>query len=221
MNARILRLLLAGEYICPIRYRDEFAVLGESAEQENVNNWLSAVNMRLARVGYEGAFFMAPAFIGLKEITQVKAELLKFRDEYGPAVQLLDYIRQTDAGRIYLSPGEYIALYELDTAVSQSTMLEIQLKSLIGVISNAAHRNTNHENLRRLMDHLVKDGYATLANKDTGTYQLTGKIDQLHAVLQFLDENKVIPDAEVDDRDAEEIPADLVDRAQVDAEGSP
>lgn len=114
-----------------------------------------------------------------------------------------------------------IALYQLETAVSQSTILETQLKSLIGVISNAAQRNTNHENLRRLMDHLVKDGYAILANKDTGTYQLTGKIDQLHAVLQFLDENKVIPDAEVNDRDTDDAAADLVDTAQAEAEGEP
>ncbi len=223
MNLRVLKLLLAGEYICPIRYRDEFAVLEDNAEQEEVNNWLSALNMRLTRVGYQGAFFMAPAFIGPKEITQVKGELLKFRDEYGPAVQLLDYIRQTDLGRVFLTPGELIALYQLETAVSQSTILETQLKSLIGVISNAAQRNTNHENLRRLMDHLVKDGYAILANKDTGTYQLTGKIDQLHAVLQFLDENKVIPDAEVNDRDTDDAAADLVDtaQAQAEAEGEP
>lgn len=214
MNPRALKLLLAGEYICPVRYRDEFNILDEADEQEAVNTWLESLNMRLARLGEEGAFFMAPAYIGQKDITQVKNELLKFRDEYGPAVQLLDFIRQTDAGRVYLSPGEYIALYELEAAVSQSTMLETQLKSLLGVISSAAQRNTNHENLRRLLEQLVKDGYAVLANKDSGTYQITGKIEQLYAVLQFLDENKVIPDTEVDDREADETTGDLVDAAQ-------
>ena len=94
------------------------------------------------------------------------------------------------------------------------TMLETQLKSLLSVISNAAQRNTNHENLRRLLDQLVKDGYAILANKDSGTYQVTGKIEQLYAVLQFLDENKVIPDAEVEDREADDAAGDLVDAAQ-------
>ncbi len=214
MNARVLKLLLAGEYICSVRFRDEFSILEEDDEQEAVDTWLESLNMRLARLGDDGAFFMAPAYIGPKEITQVKNELLKFRDEYGPAVLLLDFIRQTDAGRVFLSPGEYIALYQLEAAVSQSTMLETQLKSLLSVISNAAQRNTNHENLRRLLDQLVKDGYAILANKDSGTYQVTGKIEQLYAVLQFLDENKVIPDAEVDDREADDAAGDLVDAAQ-------
>lgn len=216
MSPRALKLLLAGEYICPVRYRDEFSLLEDADEREAVNTWLESLNMRLARLGEEGAFFMAPAYIGPKDITQVKNELLKFRDEYGPAVQLLDFIRQTDAGRLQLCPGEYIALYELETAVSHSTMLETHLKSLLGVISSASQRNTHHENLRRLLEQLVKDGYAILANKDSGTYQITGKIEQLYSVLQFLDENKVIPDSEVDDREADDATGDLVDDAQAD-----
>jgi len=211
MNAKVLKLLLAGEYICPVRYRTEFDMLEDTSEREDVDAWLLSLGMRLARLGDEGAYFLAYDYIGPKEITQVKNELLKFRDEYGPAVLLLDFIRQADAGRVQLSPGEYIVLYQLEAAVSQSSMLETQLKSLLSVITNAAMRNTNHENLRRLLDHLARDGYVVLANKDTGAYQVTGKIEQLYAVLQFLDENKVVPDTEVDDR--EEVQDDLVDQA--------
>ncbi len=211
MNARVLKLLLAGEYICPVRYRVEYELLGDTSEREEVDAWLLSLGMRLARLGDEGAFFLAHDHIGQKEITQVKNELLKFRDEYGPAVLLLDFIRQADAGRAQLSPGEYIVLYQLEAAVSQSSMLETQLKGLVNVITSAALRNTNHENLRRLLDHLARDGYVVLANKDTGAYQVTGKIEQLYAVLQFLDENKVVPDTEVDDR--EEVQEDLIDAA--------
>lgn len=218
MNPRVLKLLLAGEYICPVRYRMEFELLGDPSEREEVDAWLLSLGMRLARLGDEGAFFLAHDHIGQKEITQVKTELLRFRDEYGPAVLLLDFIRQADAGRVQLSPGEYIVLYQLEAAVSQSSMLETQLKSLVNVITSAALRNTNHENLRRLLDHLARDGYVVLANKDTGAYQVTGKIEQLYAVLQFLDENKVVPDTEVDDR--EEVQEDLVDEASA-GDGAP
>jgi len=218
MNVRALKLLLAGEYVCPVRYPDEYRILEDADDQEEVNSWLDKLSMRLARLGDEGAFFMAPAFIGTKDITQVKNELLRFRDEYGPAVLLLDFIRQTDAGSVFLSPGEYIPLYELETAVAQSTMLETQLKGLHSVIGGSSQRNSNHENLRKLLEHLAKDGYVVLANKDTGTYQVTGKIEQLYAVQQFLDENKVIPDSEVDDREGDGSMDDLVDAAQADDE---
>lgn len=213
MNARLLKLLLEGAYICPVRYRDEYTLLEDDDEQEAIDTWLESLNMRLARLGDDGAFFMAPAYIGMKDVAQVKSELTRFRDEYGPAVLLLDFIRQTDAGRLFLSPGEYIALYELDAAVSESTMLESQLKGLQGIISAASSRNTNHESLRRLLEHLAKDGYVVLTNKDSGTYQVTGKIEQLYAVLQFLDEHKVIADEEVNDHELDESEADLVDGA--------
>ena len=219
MNARVLKLLLEGAYICQYRYRDEFLLLEDEEEQHEVDDWLGKLDKRLARLGDSGAFFMAPAFVGPREIAQIKAELLKFRDEFGPAVLQLDFIRQTDATRIMLSPGELIALFDLDAAVSQSTMLEAQLKALNGVVSGASQRQSHHENLRRLMEHLAKDGYVTLANKDSGLYQVTGKIEQLYTVLQFLDENQVIPDAEIDDREADGAEPDLVDALRTGADG--
>lgn len=221
MSPRVLKLLLEGVYLCSVRYRDEFTLLEDEDEQEQVNDWLQKLNMRLARLGEDGAFFMAPAYIGQKEVTQVKGELVKFRDEYGPALLFLDFIRQTDSSCVFLSVGEHIALYELDAIVSQSTMLESQLKSLQNIISGASLRHTNHENLRRLLEHLAKDGYVVLANKESGTYQVTGKIEQLYAVLQFLDENKVIPDAEVDDLEGDDAEGDLVDAAQAEERDAP
>lgn len=215
MNAQVLRLLFAGEYICPVRYAPEFELLEETSEREEVDEWLRHLGMRTARLGDEGAFFLACDRIGPKQITQVKNELLKFRDEYGPAVLMLDLIRQSETSRVHLTPGEVIMLYQLEEAVAQSSTLETQLKALLSVITNAAQRNSNHENLRRMMEHLAKDGYVFLESKDTGAYRVTGKIEQLYAVLQFLDENKAIPETEVDDR--EELEDDLVDRANLGA----
>ncbi len=222
MNQHLLKLLLAGEYICPVTHRSEFEQLEDPAERELIDEWLLRLGMRLARLGEEGAFYLAHNVIGQKEITQVKAELLSFRDEFGPFVLMLDFIRQADVSQVQLRPGDFLALYQLEEAVAQSSMLELKLKSLLSVISGSAVRNTHHENLRKLLDHLAKDGYVKLVQKDTSTYQVTGKIEQLYAVLQFLDENKVIPDTEVDDRD--DAQGDLVDLASAvdtDSTGGP
>ncbi|MDR6861433.1 hypothetical protein [Variovorax guangxiensis] len=213
MNAGVLKLLLAGEYICPIRYRNEYELLEDPQEREETQSWLLAVNMRLARLGDEGAYFMAPDVIGASDVTRIRTELKEFRDNYGPAVLLLDFIRQSDVGGKLLVPGEYVVLHELERAVSQSSVLETQLKGLVNVITSAAMRNSNHENLRRLLDHLQRDGYVILANKENSAYQVTGKIDQLYAVLQFLDENKVVPDQEIDDLE-DALQGDLLDQGE-------
>lgn len=214
MNAKLLKLLLAGEYICPIRYRTEFDILCDPHERDDIDEWLMSLGMRMAHLGEDGAFFIAHNFISTKEINQVKHELSKFRDEYGPFVLMLDFIRQTDAGQVQLSPGDFIQLFKLEDAVAQSTMMDMQLKTLLSVITHSAMRNSNHENLKKLMDHLARDGYVYLVDKDTGSYQVTGKIEQLYAVLQFLEENKVVADTEIDD--SEEVQEDLVEQAQGD-----
>lgn len=218
MSSSTLRLLISGEYLCPIRYRDEYESLLEQDYADEVNVWLGKLNLRLARVTEEGAFFAAPAVVSTKDIAVFKNQMLKFRDEYGPALFLLNFVRQTDMSGLQLVPGEYVALYDLERAVSQSSMLESQLKGLLGVIGGAAHRNSNHENLKRLLDQLAKDGFAVLANRDSGTYQITGKVEQLYAVLQHLAEHNVIPDEDVDDRPADDS-ADLLDGDVVEEEG--
>lgn len=209
MNAAVTRLLLAGSYICQYRYPTEYQQLEELQAYEEINDWLGTLNLRLARLSEEGAFFAAPLFIGQSEINTVKNELLKFRDVYGPAVLMLDLLRQADSSNIFLRPGEFIHLYQLEDALTASNLLQTQLKGILAVISNASMRSTNYENLRRLMEHLVKDEYLHLVAKDTGGYQVTGKIEQLYAALRFLDENKVIPDEEVDDLEDLDAEGDL------------
>ena len=201
MSPDLLQLLMAGEYLCPVRYPDEFNALNNSADQvENVNQWLTDIDMRLARIGDDGAFFMAPAKYTDRITTRIKAELRDFRDVYGPAVRMLDFIRQTKSENALCSPGERIQLVELETLVNGSTTLSAQLRALLDVIHSGNPRVSDRENLQRLMEHLAKDVYVILVDKGSDTYQVTGKVEQLYAALSFLDDNKVIEERDVDDQ---------------------
>jgi hypothetical protein len=156
--------------------------------------------MRLARVGADGAWFMAPDRVTDSVASKLRAELREFRDRYGPPVRMLDFIRQTNPANRSCSTGERIQLVELETLVNQSTTLMAHLQALVELIKGGNSRFTVRENLRKLMEHLCNDGYMHLADKGTDTYQVTGKIEQLYSVLTFLDENKAIDDFEADDQ---------------------
>lgn len=210
MNKSVVTLLLTGEYICPYRYPNEFEILQQDGMQDSVDTWLGGIGRRLAQLGEGGAFFMAPLLINTEDLRQLKNEFQNFRDVYGPAVLMLDMIRQTDTVNHTLSPGEYIHLYALEQAVTNSTTLEMQLKSLLEVIDRSSQLATVRENLRRLVEHLCKDGYLVRPVKDQDSYRVTGKVDQLYAVLEFLSVNVALPEVEVSDA-AE---ADLVQAAQ-------
>ncbi|WP_218383374.1 hypothetical protein [Acidovorax sp. sic0104] len=194
-----------------MRYPNEFEILQDELQQEQIDGWLAGINMRLARLNETGAFFMAPLVVTSDDHARLRRELLDFRDVYGPAIVMLDLIRQADSLGITLSPGEYIPLYELEQAVVNQGTLEMLLRTKLAVINEGNPRNSVRENLRRLLMHLAKDGYVFLASKETETYRVTGKIEQLYAVLQFLSENRVIPDTDVDESEIED--PDLIDLA--------
>jgi hypothetical protein len=201
MSPTLLQLLMAGEYLCPVSHPNEFNALDASDELcERVSQWLSQMDMRLARVGADGAFFMAPAKFTDAVTSRIRAELREFRDTYGPAVRMLDFIRQAKGENATCSPGERIQLVELETAVTASTTLNAQLRTLLELIFAGNPRNSDRENLQKLMEHLRKDGYAIVADRASDTYQLTGKVEQLYAALSFLDDNKAIEEQDVADQ---------------------
>ncbi|MFK4706078.1 hypothetical protein ABIC83_002917 [Roseateles asaccharophilus] len=214
MNARLLKLLMEGKYICPIAYNPEYRILEDEAVREDVNVWLASINMRLARLPGDGAFFMAYETVPESAITQLKGELLRFRDEYGDAIRMLDLIRQCKAENATCSPGERVQLAELVMAVNESTTLSAQLRSLVGVIHSSGARISDSENLRKLLEHLAKDGYLIVADKVSESYQMTGKIDQLYAVMSYLDDHNAIEIREAADQ------LDLVESDAVDAGGA-
>jgi hypothetical protein len=201
MNPNTLQLLLAGEYICEFKHPDAFRSLDSPEDRDAADAWLRKLGMRLARIGEAGAWFIAPEHVNDKVTAKLRGELREFRDTYGPALLMLDFIRQSNGERALCTPGERIQLVGLETQVSTSTTLAAQLRELVqGTILGGSQRFSDRENLRKLMEHLAKDGYTVLADRATETWQITGKVEQLYAVLTFLDENKVIADDDVQDQ---------------------
>lgn len=192
MMEKTLRRLLDGEYICTYRFKEEYNDLQSEACREEVNAWLDKLDMRLAQLGDDGAYFMASNFIGVDEIGRVREEMRRFRDVYGPAVTMLDFVRQSCSDTMSLAPGDYLQLADLELTVTGSASLEEHLKGISAYVKSYSPRNSVRENLRRLVEHLKDDGYIMLVNSSTDSYQMTGKVDQLHAVISFISENEKI-----------------------------
>jgi hypothetical protein len=209
MYANVLNKLLAGQFICSIAFESEYEQLQGVEFRAVVEDWLDKLQMRLARLGTDGAFFMAPVQVLSSHAKKVSDELASFRDVYGPAVRMLDLIRQAKES-FTCSAGDYIQLAELETGLNDSSTLETLLRNLHGVIPGASIKHNNREFLKRLLDYLKSSGYLILVNPQNETYQVTGKIDQLHAVLEFIAEQKAVIGDLVDDKLMDEETSDLL-----------
>lgn len=211
MRNQTLRCLLDGNYICEFAFPNEYAYLSSDNNDVYVNEWLSAINMRLARVGDDGAFFMAPQTLSTDDNARIREEFLRFRDVYGPAIRMLQVIRNTK-DEFSLNPGEYIQHAELVQKINDVAALAEQLRSLVGVIRDTDARHANSVLVKRLLEHLRKDGYLVIVDEATEMYRSTGKVMQLTQVLRFLGENAEFARTTQDESEAAEVEDDLFDK---------
>lgn len=211
MRNRTLRCLLDGNYICEYAFPHEYAYLTSDTNEAFVNEWLSAIDMRLARVGDDGAFFMAPETLSTDDNARIREEFLRFRDVYGPAIRMLQVIRNAK-DEFSLNPGEYIQHAELVQKINDVAALAEQLRSLVGVIKETDARHANSVLVKRLLEHLRKDGYLVIVDEATEMYRSTGKVMQLTQVLRFLGENAEFARTAEDESEAAEVEDDLFDK---------
>ena len=211
MRSQTLRCLLDGNYICEYAFPQEYVYLTSDNNESFVNEWLSAIDMRLARVGDDGAFFMAPQSLSTDDNARIREEFLRFRDVYGPAIRMLQVIRNAK-DEFSLNPGEYIQHAELVQRINEIAALAEQLRSLVGVIRETDARYTNAELVKRLLEHLRKDGYLVIVDAATEMYRSTGKVMQLTQVLRFLGENAEFARTSQDESEAIEVVDDLFDK---------
>jgi len=208
MRKATLEALLSGQFVCPVVAPVEFEDLCDESTQSAVNNWLEPLGMRLARIGTEGAFFMAPDVIGQEEVKRVRKEMQEYRDIYGPAIMAIALIRQCEADHLTLMTGEYIQAGAIETAINANPALESQLNGLGQVIRRFALKNSIRDRVDAVLMHLAEEGFLKLIDRDRSTYRVTGRIEQLWAVIEFIAENEPVAPAQSAELDQEDLNLD-------------
>lgn len=192
MQRETLEALLAGQYICPVAFAAAYEDLSNPLVLEEVERWLEPLGKRVARVHDAGAFFMAPAIIGHDEVRQVREDLRAYRDVYGPAIMALDLVRQASPDALSLECGDRIQAGLIETAIANNPALESQLNSLAPVIRRFTLRNSLRDRLDTLLEHLMSDGFLIRVERDKAVYQVTGRIEQLWQVLEFIEQHQPV-----------------------------
>lgn len=199
MKAATLICLVEGDYVCAVSNQAAYEYLLDDENRAHADLWLRDIDLRLARLGDGGAFFAAPLHIEAGDLQRIRDDFLRFRDVYAPQIRFISLIR---SGRedFRFQPGETLQLDHLQSLVNASTTLEATLRSYSGIIRDASSSLSNHELLKRMLSHLVKEGLMVLANPTTEVYKFTGKLDQLFLAVAVAAEHQptVTSDDEVE-----------------------
>ncbi len=103
----------------------------------------------------------------------------------------------------FLAPGSIVEANRLMAAIDENPNLRSELQTLASLSKGQAGDGTLRATLERQLKRLRDDGYLVLANPEREIYEVTGKIEYLQEVVDFLMAHQSIPD-EIEEDAADE-----------------
>lgn len=183
-----LKRLAEGCFVCVYHYPDEFETLQETGGKRQAEEWLGLIGYRLARLGEDGAFFMAHCIVTNEMRSGLREEMRSVRTNLDPIVHFLEVLRETQGRDPHIHPGDMIWESEISEAVRANSRLERTLNEM-REISGSRTTDSSIDRVRRVLEQLVKAGYIVETNAASKGYQVTGKVQYLYQLLNFINEN--------------------------------
>lgn len=183
-----LKRLAEGCFVCAYHYPDEFETLQEAGGKRQAEEWLGLIGYRLARLGEDGAFFMAHSIVTNEMRSGLREEMRAVRTKLDPIVHFLEVLRETQGRDPHIHPGDMIWESEISEAVRANSRLERTLNEM-REISGSRTTDSSIDRVRRVLEQLVKAGYIVETNAASKGYQVTGKVQYLYQLLNFINEN--------------------------------
>lgn len=207
-----LTLLLSGEFICSIRYPDAWRFLEDEAQRRDAEQFLARLGRRLTRTRQGGAWFAAYQDIGRDERSAIREGFADIKHNLRLLVGFFVHVMQALRQEQFLAPGSIIESSRLMAAIDENPNLRVELQGLAGLGKGQGGDGTLRGTLERLLKRLRDDGYLVLANPEREIYEVTGKIEYLQEVVDFLMAHQSIPD---------ELPYEIGEEGEAeDAQGS-
>lgn len=193
-----LTRLLAGEFICAVRYPDAFRFLEDDTQRQEIEALLVRLGRHLVRTRQGAAWYVVLTHIGSDERRSIRDEFADIKNNLRLLVGFCVHVMQALRHEECLTPGSVIESSRLLAAVDGNPSLRSELLELAGLAKIHATDGTLSGTLNKLLRKLCNDGYLVLANQEREIYTVTGKIEYLHAVIDFVMEHDQIS-AEVEE----------------------
>jgi hypothetical protein len=203
MFEQTVTLLLSGEFICNVRYPDAWRFLEDESQRKDVDAYLGRLGRRLASTRQGGAWFAAYQQIGADERKAMRETFADIKHNLRLLVGFFVHVMQALRQDQFLAPGSIIEANRLMAAIDDNPNLRGELQTLAGLGKGPVGDGTLRGTLDRLLKKLRDDGYLTLANPEREIYEVTGKIEYLQEVVDFLMAHQSIPDEVEEEADTE------------------
>ncbi len=195
MFEQVVQALLTGEFICPVSNHEGFSFLNVQDNQHAVNDYLGKIGLHLAETRHAGAYFAAHNVTGGHERKTAKEVFTDNKQTLRPVVSFLDMVMRAMQSDDFLAVGTPIEVNKLMAAIDANPSFRNDLQTLATQLKIQAD-GTDRTRLEKVLKNFRDKGYLLLSNPEREIYQITGKIEFIQEVIEFLMEHDAIPDEE-------------------------
>jgi hypothetical protein len=196
-----MSLLLSGEFVCEVRYPDAFRFLAADAHQKDANAYLARIGRTLAMTELGGAWYAAYDRINQEEKRAIKDEFTQIKQRIRFLVEFFVKVMRATNQEVFYSRGDKIEAHALMAAIDGNPGLRAEFQTMGTVGRGGATDGKMKSSLDRQLALLVDTGYLVVSNAEREIYQVTGKIEYLTEIVQFLMTTDNIPEDMGDEQD--------------------
>ncbi|XLZ71483.1 hypothetical protein ABT364_05805 [Massilia sp. SR12] len=186
MFDQAMPLLLKGEFICEVRYPDAFRFLTIEANQKDANAYLARIGRTLVMTEQHGAWYAAYERVGPEERRATKEEFTRVKQKIRFLVDFFVKAMRASGLEVFYSRSDKIEAHALMAAIDGNPGLRAEFQALGTVGRGGATDGKLKGSLDRQLKLLVDDGFLVCVNEEREIYQVTGKIEYLTELVQFL-----------------------------------
>ncbi|EAA9928487.1 hypothetical protein A6856_23775 [Salmonella enterica] len=187
--SQVLESLLSGNFICPATDRDAYKTLKDDRTRREINQALMLMSRELQCTSRTSAYYVTYKTIDDHNRRQVTTLMNNVHGIIRPVVKFIATVSEAAQVETVMVGGDELNVPVLSAQIQSSPSLMNKLDSIYRQpkVSRKKVRETASEKLDVVVEFLVKEGVAHLVNKERQLYVMTGKLDFVYEVLDFID----------------------------------
>ena len=196
--ASCVEQLLAGHFICPFAYPDEFTYLSNEDNFLQVDQYLQRIGKAVSN-GEDSYFYLSYIELEAGEKRTITARFKETQQELRPVVEfvaLLMRARNSDATMI---PGEELRFSELLSIIEADSSLQKDLDRLGFIIKSTAKEKLT-DKLMAAFRYLLNAQILIQPQSTVDVYRATGKLGYIYDLMEFISINKADSFAQQDEQ---------------------
>lgn len=185
MFEQAMTLLLSGQFVCTVSHPDAYRFLQDEANRKEVEAFLARLGRRLVATRHGSAWYVAFTHLDSEQRKGIREEYAEIKHNLRLVVGFFVHVMQALGREEFLAPGSVIETHRLIAAIDENPSLRNELQTLVN-LGKASSDGTLRTALERLLKKMRDEGYLVLANPEREIYEVTGKVEYLQEVVDFL-----------------------------------